>query len=801
MPKQFKTYTRFEGGLNTKTNARSIQDNELAQANNVIIDEFGMVKSCGKAVANTGGGTNYTAPSLGGAQQAGYGLFQAVMDYKIDGTNSPTVFTFLADPSSATKIDIAEDETPFSQSGAFDADEIDLNVTSAVSGTSNGAAVYDIADGAVRISDANFGAANTTKIYKFVKRKMWLDSSGNQLNIDGSNPLTISEYVSTFSGLYKPFENPFIVAASVTGYPTAGGLARTGDITQSGTLSSSSTVNANPGAGIGSDHEASLDTTNFTLVNLEDSTFHNIRSANSSGVLSVATTVSTSAGDDNYILAPKAGLGFNIEVTQPGAGTMTAGTYEFAQTFIYDETQESLPSEMKGTITIGSSKYLQIRVIAHNGYNKRITGGRIYMRDSTIKGEWELVADINLTYGCKTSLEGDYTGWSYPVYSSGTFQLGVFVCSVNIAANNVDTFETLNGYSSSVLNNHIATSSASGYKTSAISNRRKFIANVKMEDTTGTAVHQPDRLMYSDINKFDTILPTNFIDIGVNDGEEFVKLEAFADRLLAFKNRTLYIINIGGGSDTQWFLESSHQNMGVPFHAATVKTAFGVCWANKNGLYIYDGSRISNLQTKILESEWESFIGSDTMVGYEPTHKHLVVIRSASDTGSYNGDAYVYSFITKSFTFVEDLVADNVKSNPITDIYNKMTMAVSTNSVVSYDGEPDAGTTFDIKLKDDDFGLPNTVKKIYGVTVEYASDNDNSNGIKYFYTNDSGTKQGTANAGDLADTDNDLDVNRVTFGTPLLASSFQVQLDMDGNSVQKVNNVAVEYRPIYKRVT
>ena len=108
MPKQFKTYTRFDGGLNTKTNARSIADNELAQANNVIIDEFGMVKSSGKAIDND---TNYTDPSLGGAQQAGYGLFQAVMDYKLDGTNSPTVFTFLADTndSSSTKIDIAED--------------------------------------------------------------------------------------------------------------------------------------------------------------------------------------------------------------------------------------------------------------------------------------------------------------------------------------------------------------------------------------------------------------------------------------------------------------------------------------------------------------------------------------------------------------------------------------------------------------------------------------------------------------------------------------------------------------------
>ena len=106
MPKQFKTYTRFDGGLNTKTNARSIQDNELAQANNVIIDEFGMVKSSGKAIDND---TNYTDPSLGGAQQAGYGLFQAVMDFDLSNNNRPTVMTFLADPSSSTRIDISEE--------------------------------------------------------------------------------------------------------------------------------------------------------------------------------------------------------------------------------------------------------------------------------------------------------------------------------------------------------------------------------------------------------------------------------------------------------------------------------------------------------------------------------------------------------------------------------------------------------------------------------------------------------------------------------------------------------------------
>ena len=98
MPKQFKTYTRFEGGLNTKTNSRSIQENELAQANNVIVDEFGAIKSCGKAADND---TNYTDPSVT-AMQPGYGLFQSTFDYASGGGNTSTVRTFLANADDTT---------------------------------------------------------------------------------------------------------------------------------------------------------------------------------------------------------------------------------------------------------------------------------------------------------------------------------------------------------------------------------------------------------------------------------------------------------------------------------------------------------------------------------------------------------------------------------------------------------------------------------------------------------------------------------------------------------------------------
>ena len=114
MPKQFKTYNRFEGGLNTKTNQRSIQDNELAQANNVIVDEFGVVKSAGKVKDNT---TDYGTINLD-ASQPGYGLFQARMDYtgvSGSGTNTSTIKTFLADTdaSSDTRIDVGDSNGTF----------------------------------------------------------------------------------------------------------------------------------------------------------------------------------------------------------------------------------------------------------------------------------------------------------------------------------------------------------------------------------------------------------------------------------------------------------------------------------------------------------------------------------------------------------------------------------------------------------------------------------------------------------------------------------------------------------------
>ena len=853
MPKQFKTYTRFDGGLNTKTNARSIEDNELAQADNVTLDEFGVVQNCGGVATDS---SNYATSAVTGLV-AGYGLFQAKFDYNAS-SNTPTVATFVADTnaSSDTKIDV------LFAGGSWSTDVIDMG------SSSGGQIIYHVADGGVRICDAK--TANTGNAIKHYSN---IERGGGWSGITPGGTAYPSAYQITDVKLSKPTAGIASLNIYFDGVNSSGNSytlnSDTANIFQNaaigsaldGTSFTDATCDTNHTAGSGSSfggnpkivqmdstanirvgmyvtgtgiaaysYVTQIDSATLFRVNLDTTATNSNQTLTFDGGQYFAVnndndgvdaileridddSIRTSDGGANWNDAshtwnmyPPSGQGWNLDINvSSSAGSWIAGTYEFASTFIYDNTQESLPYEMAGTVAISANDKLTCTVFAtelagadYNGnsrYPGRVTGGRIYCRISESDDEWVLLGDINISRGCRPSLSGSYVAWEAE-YSSAPFVRSRFV-SRSI---NADTYESLNGFSQD--EKYISLGQdGENYQTSVVTNRRTFIANVKRYTQSNVLKIQSDTIMYSEVNRFDTFPSFNFIDIGINDGESFIKLESYADRLFAFKEKTLYVINIGSGSDTQWFLESEHKNMGVEFHAAVVKTDFGIAWVNKSGLFFYDGSQIRNLQTKIHDETWSSYIQSDSMIGYQPTHKHLLIMKSASDSGTDNGNCYIYNFVTNSFTFSNAMFVDANKSNMITDYNNKVIVKSSGGQMDAYDGDPDSHALFDIKLKDDDFGLPNIVKKIYGVTVEYASGADSSDGVKYFYTNDSGTKQGSANAGDLASTSGDLDINRITFGTPLLASSFQVQLDLNGSSLKKVNSVGVEYRPLYKRIT
>ena len=82
--------------------------------------------------------------------------------------------------------------------------------------------------------------------------------------------------------------------------------------------------------------------------------------------------------------------------------------------------------------------------------------------------------------------------------------------------------------------------------------RRAYIGNIKQNGKT-----HPDRILKSQVNRFDTF-PEGLgsVDVVIRDGENIVKLETFADRILQFKENSLYIINVSENVD---FLEDTYR--------------------------------------------------------------------------------------------------------------------------------------------------------------------------------------------------------------------------------------------------
>ena len=107
-----------------------------------------------------------------------------------------------------------------------------------------------------------------------------------------------------------------------------------------------------------------------------------------------------------------------------------------------------------------------------------------------------------------------------------------------------------------------------------------------------------DRMIKSPINKYNILPKSNFIDVAINDGDEITALAYYKDKILQYKKRKVFVINISGDFE---FLEDTFENAGVLLGQSCVtKTPYGIVWANKSGCYIYDGSQLVNLIDNVI---------------------------------------------------------------------------------------------------------------------------------------------------------------------------------------------------------
>ena len=492
--------------------------------------------------------------------------------------------------------------------------------------------------------------------------------------------------------------------------------------------------------------------------------------------------------------------------------------WEHGFTFIYDEKQESLVRRIeKVDPSSGSSEpptYVQdntanaahapsvrINIPYDSQWSPRITGGVWYIRDVSgdAPSKWWAQAECNFVSGTIKVLQSgvEYDAAFNPTTSEFNFDIDH---ENLLQPNQTDTYFSRNGFAED------NDSLSARFKSVVQVGRRMYIGNVQILKSDGTKEVKGDAMLKSPPNRFDTFPSLSIVEASVNDGESIVSLQEFADRILQFKEQTLYIINVSQDIE---FLEDVHKYKGVLHTAATCKTDYGIAWVNRLGCYMYDGRQVINLLEKggrqiIKESDWDSFTTDNSIIGYLPKKRQLIVLKDC--TGTSVGDIFLYDMVTQSWVQGDSALTDSQEqTNFVNDSNGDLVWSHTSDTGTMRAWSDTSATTagFNFETKDIDFGFPGVRKKLHRVYVTYQSgattnvqvDYDVDGGTSFPYdfsngTNFSSTELASASGWQVAVLKPD------TSSESNNKKSFRLRFATDGTVPVgfKVNDVSMVYR-------
>ena len=305
----------------------------------------------------------------------------------------------------------------------------------------------------------------------------------------------------------------------------------------------------------------------------------------------------------------------------------------------------------------------------NNSWNERIEGFRLYMKqiDSIGNGladEWLMLYDVDLKEGTyvmhakDADVEnlrlGDVSGspWDFDDSSDLKSLVTNNLSGDSIKSIPLITYEANNGYEA-------GTNLAARYKATTTVDRKVYIGNLKIGDKTF-----PDRMLRSDTDKFDTFPDdgTHFIDVATSDGESIVALESIGDKLIQYKEKTAYVIKVTSEGEE---LLNTWSGAGIKNPCQVAKSTEGIFWVNSNGIYYYDGEKLSNVSSdKFRIDNWltnEDF-KRPVIVGYDKYSNKLIILTTNISGASSSG--YIYDIANSSITQHDNLFNWYQLSNP-----------------------------------------------------------------------------------------------------------------------------------------
>jgi hypothetical protein len=370
------------------------------------------------------------------------------------------------------------------------------------------------------------------------------------------------------------------------------------------------------------------------------------------------------------------------------AGWVSSKGYHFYVSYLYDGEAGDISSKQEsdllklnssayfaqGATAVSNKEHTLVMAVTSKFYdsteflylfNKRVTGARVYFEDlDEGNGIYNSLLDIDFEKGCRKAGDLVWTPWAMEG-SAGEAYLAVSECpagsaSATASATTSFVFEEPfpeGGESLYEMNTGYKPQDMFfKYKTTTRVGKRMYIGNIA--EMTGTyksrvKIINNDKIIFSPQNKFD-LFPSieNSLWQG-NDGDEIIALQGFQDYLLIFKRKRLILILVDDDNGKHEQV-GEYSFYGVDHVDATVKTDFGVAWANNNGCYLFDGEEVLDLtKEKISSNIWNTFVSSINDDGkaivscnYLPNKKQLIIFKNPKDTQALS---YICDLETKSW--------------------------------------------------------------------------------------------------------------------------------------------------------
>ena len=384
-----------------------------------------------------------------------------------------------------------------------------------------------------------------------------------------------------------------------------------------------------------------------------------------------------------------------------------------------------LAAESEGTS--GSSVTLTVDTV--NATEALFLNKKIYKSDTTLYGTCTAVnSTTEIVFG------GGLVGAIAENDNLYTVTAGTKIGSVlSVKSPSViDTFSTITGFSEGDKLQSV------NFSTGVMLNRRMYVGNVQIYDQSSQSYIYSDRIYKSLPNQPDVFTKDSYVEVAPNDGESITAIATYGDFLLEFKENNMYIINVTQDIE---YLEEKYIFAGVKTEAGVCETKHGIVWANRYGLFLFDGKEVKNLLEEQIDRDyWYAQTATTPVIGYNPLEDHVHILLPVSV------NFIVYNFNTKGFErysglvttdSADDAIGEDDWTNIITEPDGKLSALFNTGDetdLIRFEATPSGSTDYvyvEMITRDDPLGDPAQFKSLKKCYLTYKINNAQVPAITY----------------------------------------------------------------------